>query len=51
MALLSGLMISTIKRQNFKPYPIPSYNVIVDDPAAFQETAPATNRAKREIKI
>jgi hypothetical protein len=51
MALLSGLMISTVKGQNYKPYPIPSYNVIVDDPAAFQETAPATNRAKRDVKV
>ena len=40
-----------VSAQVTKPYPIPSFNVTVTDPAAFQETGPAATRAKRIMNV
>ncbi len=51
LALVSCFMVNTIKGQNPGPHPIPSFNVIVEDPTAFQETSASTTKAKRDIKV
>ena len=40
-----------VSAQITKPYPIPSYNVIVTDPAAFEETVTPATKAKRNVII
>ena len=42
---------SQVSAQIAKPYPIPSYNVIVTDPAAFQETGTSATKAKKDVII
>ncbi len=45
------ISINSLSGQVVKIYPIPSYNVLVESSAIFQEMLPSFNKAKREIKI
>jgi len=48
---ITCLISNKIQSQTYKPYPIPSFNVVVQDPASFQESSCSTVKAKKEIKI
>jgi hypothetical protein len=45
------ISINPLSGQVVKIYPIPSYNVLVESSAIFQEMLPSNNKAKREIKV
>jgi len=45
------IFINPISGQVVKIFPIPSYNVLVESSAIFQEMLPSFNKAKREIKV
>ncbi len=41
----------SVSAQTSRPYPIPSFNVLVDPSAVFQETTNSNSKGKRNIKI
>ena len=51
LCIVLCLFTSNVCGQISKPYPIPSYNVLVQTNAAFQETSIPTNKGKRNINV
>ena len=47
----STLFFTNVSAQNNKPYPIPSYNILVSGPTIFQESSPSNMKEKRNIQV
>jgi len=51
LCILVNFSIGTLSGQNFRIYPIPSFNVFVEGTVWFQETVPFNSKAKRVINV
>ena len=49
--LVTFFLISTFGFSQTKPYPIPSYNVLVSSLTFFQESSSQNNKAKKDIHV
>ena len=51
--VFAGILLNVFQgsAETIKPYPIPSYNILVSSPTLFQETASANTKEKRDVHI